>query len=74
MSDRLKVVKKGQNLLVVKWEEERSVFHLSMEWKHQEVKPSPRGLISVARGLLEIAQDMMSQVTESTDILWREDP
>ncbi len=72
MSERLRVVKKGQNLLIVKWDEKSSMVHVSMDWDHQEVKPTPRTLLSLAKGLMEIAQDMISQVTSSTDIGWRE--
>ena len=65
---------KGRNDMIVRWSESKGNVHVSIDWRHHDTKPSPRALLSVARGVLEVAQDMISQVTESTDILWREAP
>ena len=65
---------KGKNVLEVSWAEEPDHVHIEMNWRHQQVKPTPRTLLSLSKGLLEIAQDMINQVTEATNILWMEAP
>ena len=67
-----KITSKGTNALMIEWEEEEGHVHVSMDWQHQDEKPSPAGTLDVAAGLVHVAHQMILDVTESVRMEWKE--